>query len=170
MKLIETKTLGAAAASIEFTSIPQDFTDLVVFFSGRSNTAGGSYTAHFLRFNGATTNLSMIRLYGNGSVAGTDTDTKIVLTTPRGGSTANTFSSNSVYITDYAGSTAKSVSINQATENNAAEVLLDITAGLWSNTAAITTLTIVADSTFVLGSTASLYGVLKGSDGIVTTS
>jgi hypothetical protein len=43
MKLIESKTLGTAASSIEFTSIPQTFTDLVVLVSSRqTGDSGGS--------------------------------------------------------------------------------------------------------------------------------
>jgi hypothetical protein len=168
MKLIETKTLVSAAASIEFTSIPQTFTDLLLLVSARSTTASGSYTATFLRFNGSSSNLSQRRLYGNGSSVGSDNEANIIVTVPRAGATSNTFSSNTIYIPNYTGSTNKSVSIDNVTENNASLVLTDITAGLWSNTAAITTITLAADSTFVAGSTISLYGITKGSDGVTT--
>jgi hypothetical protein len=159
MKLIATQTLTSAQPDITFSAIPQNFTDLYVLFSGRSTTASGSYTANFLRFNGIATNLSMRRLFGSGSSVGSDNEANIIITTPRAGATANTFGSSAIYIPNYTGSTNKSVSIDQVTENNASEVLTDITAGLWSNTAAITSLTIAADSTFAAGSTASLYGI-----------
>jgi hypothetical protein len=46
-----------------------------------------------------------------------------------------------------------------------------LTAGLWNDTTAITSLTLVpAAGSFIAGSTVSLYKVTKGSDGIVTTS
>jgi hypothetical protein len=157
--LIDRRELTSAASSVSFENIPQTYTDLLVLFSGRSSTASGSYTANFLRFNGLSTNFSMRRLYGNGSVVGSDSEANVVVTSPRGGSTANTFSNNLIYIANYAASTNKSISLDQVTENNASEVLLDITSGLWSNTAPITSLLIAADSTLVSGSTISLYGV-----------
>jgi hypothetical protein len=45
-----------------------------------------------------------------------------------------------------------------------------ISAGLWSNTAAITSLTFLPESgtQFEIGTTISLYKITSGSDGIVT--
>ena len=85
-------------------------------------------------------------------------------------STANTFTNNQIYIPNYAGSTNKSVSIESVVENNSSDNMMNILAGLWSNTAAITTITFLPDANWVAGSTISLYGILKGTDGIVTTS
>jgi hypothetical protein len=82
--------------------------------------------------------------------------------------TSNTFSSTQVYIPNYAGSTNKSVSIDHVTENNATNAYFSgIVAGLWSNTAAITSVKILDQDggSLVAGSTASIYGILKGSGG-----
>ena len=171
MELIESKTLGTAAASIEFTSIPDTFTDLVLLVSLRGTTTQ-VYILAELTFNGSTTGFTSRGLEGNGSSASTYSNPHIYINAGNGAtSTANTFSSHSVYIPNYRGSTNKSVSVNGVLENNATTAYASIQAGLWDNTAPITSLAVkaLADQ-FVAGSTASLYGVLKGSDGIVTTS
>jgi hypothetical protein len=85
--------------------------------------------------------------------------------------TANTFGNIQIYFPNYAGSTNKSYSVDSVTENNETVAYQTILAGLWSNTAAITTATFTAESgNFAIGSTISLYKITKGSDGIVTTS
>jgi hypothetical protein len=167
MTLIETKTLGAAAASIEFTSIPQDGTDLVALLSQRNS---GDNVGVVLSFNtgGAYTRR---RLLGDGSATSSDTPTNDVLQSASV-FTANTFSNSSIYVPNYTGSTSKSYSVDTVTENNATTSYQALYAGLWDGTAAITTLKLTAGGgfNFVAGSTVSLYKVTKGSDGIVTTS
>jgi hypothetical protein len=171
MELIESKTLGAAAASIELTSIPQDGTDLVALISFRMTSTGGPTGGCYLRFNGNTSNYSMRRLFGNGSSAASDTDTAIVINQVGNTATANTFGSTSLYIPNYTGSTNKSTSHDDVSENNATAAFAAIVAGLWSDTAAITSLSVEGiGTTLVAGSTVSLYKITKGSDGIVTTS
>jgi hypothetical protein len=172
MKLIESKTLATAAASIEFTSIPQDGTDLVVLVSSRSD---GAFTSSELdiSFNGSTSNFTARYLYGSGSAAGSTTDTTLVGVSTGANATSNTFGNATIYISNYAGSTNKSISTDSVGENNATSAFQAIAATLWSQTAAITSLTLRLDSgarNFVAGSTASLYKITKGSDGIVTTS
>jgi len=172
MKLIETKTLGTAAASIEFTSIPQTFTDLVLVVSGRSTgslASGGSLLA--FRPNGSSSNLSRRSLTGDGSAASSASDTTIYGRIVPSDHTASTFGNSSFYIPNYTGSTNKSVSVDAVSENNATAARIELTAGLWSQTTAITSITILSESgNLDTGTTASLYGILKGSDGIVTTS
>ena len=64
---IASQTLGSAAASVTFSSIPQGYTDLVIVGNcGISNTG----TTLSLRFNGDTgTNYSETTISGNGSTA-----------------------------------------------------------------------------------------------------
>jgi hypothetical protein len=171
MTLIETKTLGTAAASIEFTSIPQDGTDLLVLASLRSTTTN-DFTG--IAFNGSKTNFSSRNLFGTGTAAQSNTRSDNIMPQTMNGSgfTANTFASSSIYIPNYTASTNKSFSVDSCLENNAAVTVLGLQAFLWSNTAAINSLTIEhgAASTLTAGSTISLYKITKGSDGIVTTS
>jgi hypothetical protein len=173
MKLIESKTLATAAASIEFTSIPQDGTDLVVLVSSRSD---GAFTSSEIdiAFNGSSSNFTARYLYGAGSGSGaTASDTTLVGVSSAASNTSNTFGNATIYIPNYAGSTNKSISTNSVGESNATAAYQAIAATLWSQTAAITSLTLRLDSgarNFVTGSSVSLYKITKGSDGIVTTS
>jgi hypothetical protein len=167
LTLIETKTLLSAAASIEFTSIPQDGTDLFLLASLRANN-GGIPNDTFFAFNGSSPTGRLI--YGTGGVAGSSA--AVLAISNGGGATSNTFSNISLYIPNYTSSSNKSFSVDSAMENNASESYQNIAAGLWSNTAAITSVRFTADASalYVIGSTISLYKITKGSDGIVTTS
>jgi hypothetical protein len=169
MKLIETKTLGTAAASIEFTSIPQTFTDLVILLSVRITNA--SVTAgHTMAINGSNVGFSYRSLSGNGSSATSYADNaKWLGETTADDSTADTFGNVSIYIPNYSGATNKTWSIDTVGENNATATRLEILAGLRTNTEAITTLTFESTPSYAVGSTFSLYGITSGSDGIVTT-
>jgi hypothetical protein len=170
MTLIETKTLPSAAASIEFTSIPQDFTDLLVLCAARSNQSGAFDNSTFL-INGSGG--SMRRLLGVGSSASSSSDANLTLEWTAASATADVFGSYSIYIPNYTSAVAKSISVDGVTENNATSAAAFILAGLSTSTAAVTTILFDAPGgagTFLTGSIFSLYGILKGSDGIVTTS
>jgi hypothetical protein len=172
MKLIATTTLSSAAPSIEFTSIPQDGTDLVIQASLRT-TQADFVTSVTIRFNGSTTDYSNRALLGaDGSIFSANYATTRQINTANGASsTSNTFSTHGVYIPNYTGSTNKSFSAEGATEQNGGYYETSIQANLWSNTAAITSLSLhSASGNFVAGSIVSLYKIAKGSDGIVTTS
>jgi len=175
MKLIESKTLGTAAASIEFTSIPQDGTDLYLAMSCRVD-GGGYYSNGAIRFNGNTgSNYTSRLLYGLGSSVGseaTTTDRLVYVYSTGVLATSNTFGNVGIYIPNYTSSAAKSVSIDNVSESNHTESIQAVTAGLWNQTAAITSITFLPQSgaNFLAGSIISLYKITKGSDGIVTTS
>ena len=168
MQLIETKTLATAAASIDFTSIPQDATDLMLFISARTTANDGVvWYDTKIEFNNNTSNLSTRVLYGTGSGVASITDaTSILLRVNSNLSTASTFGNAIIYVSNYAGSTNKSVSIDSVTAAFQA-----ITAALWADTAAITSVKATAKTgNLDVGTTISLYKITKGSDGIVTTS
>jgi hypothetical protein len=178
MTLIETKTLGTAQLAIEFTSIPQTYTDLYFVLSLRS-THSALYDRLTLYFNGVKTGTSYQSrtLDGNGSAASSTSRTSQATASLESAiqgtsSTSNTFTSTTLYIPNYTSATNKSFSSDSVTENNGAGAGQSIVAGLWSNTAAITSVGFSYFDIYNLsiGSTISLYGITKGSDGIVTTS
>jgi len=160
-----TVTVGSGgAATIDFASIPATYTDLLLKVStriGDSNT----WSDFLVSFNGITTNYSDRFLYGSGTSAasGTDSGAGLQTRTSTTANTASTFGNTEIYIPNYAGSNYKSASYDQVSENNATGAIVILTAGLWSNTAAITsiTLTPISSNNFVQYSTASLYGILK---------
>lgn len=164
MTLVSTVTLASAAASIDFTSIPQTGTDLYVLFSGRDS---GNISDMLITINSATTGFTHRSLSGSGASAssGSSTSNDIGKIDPSA-ATASTFSNVSYYIPNYAGSTNKSISVDGVTENNATAAIQQIVAGLWSNTAAITAISLKTQlTTMAAGTTASLYTITKGSGG-----
>jgi hypothetical protein len=173
MTLIETKTLGSAQSSIEFTSIPQDATDIIALVSLRADVASNETR---LRINSDTgSNYSSRRLGGSGSGSGvgstlTSTYFRSYVNVPSD-YTSNTFSNGHFYFTNYTGSAQKSITHDGVTENNSTEALQSIIAGIWTGTSAITSLLFFPSSgNFVSGSTISLYKILKGSSGGVVVS
>jgi len=162
-ELIASSTVGVlGAANIDFTSIPGTYTDLCILFSGRGVRVNAADDVK-IQFNNSTTGYSDRYLLGTGSAAssGSETLTGIYnLIIPASTTTASTFSNTMVYIPNYAGSTYKSVSIDVVTENNATAAYTNLIAGLWSNTAAITSVKITPDNANLAQySTAYLYGV-----------
>ena len=158
MQLIAKQTVGVSgAASVTFSDIPQTFTDLKVVMSTRSS---GTSSVQ-IQFNGSTSNRSNIRLYGNGSVTASFSGSDVFTYQNRSSYTANTFDSSEIYIPNYTSSNFKSISIDNVQENNATAVDMQLQAGLWSQTAAITSLGFFPDSsqTFVQFTELSLYGI-----------
>jgi len=158
-KLIQTITVGSGgSASIDFTSIPQTYTDLLVLYSARSARAAVGDDV-YIRFNGLSTNLSSRTLYGTGSATASYSDASVAYIGYAVGdtSTASVFSNGNP---NYVGSTNKSVSGDVVSENNATGATQQFAAGLWSSTAAITQLTIYClNGNFKQYSSASLYGI-----------
>jgi hypothetical protein len=165
MKLIQHITVGSGgAASITFSSVPATFTDLRIVISGRCSTTD---TAATLAFNTGGT-YTRRTLLGNGSAASSNTSA-VDFRISQSGDTASTFGNSEIYVPNYAGSATKSYSVDAVNENNATAAFQAITAGLWNQTAAITSVVLTPTSgNFAENSSATLYGILKGSDGITT--
>jgi hypothetical protein len=84
--------------------------------------------------------------------------------------TGNTFGNTSIYICNYSGNTNKPYSSEGVMETNANTSYLGIQSSLWSNTAPISSISIAPDTSadsLLAGTSVSLYGVKRGSDGIV---
>jgi len=161
--LIASSTVGAGgAASIDFTSIPSTYTDLVVKVSVRTNRAVIGSTLG-VKFNGSSTGYTAKAIEGSGSAASSFSSTSYVLggTVPGSSATASTFGNLEIYIPNYAGSNYKSVSSDAVQENNATQAYSDLAASLWSNTAAINQITLAEDTaaTIVQYSSIYIYGV-----------
>ena len=157
--LLERIELNASAASVTFANIPQTgYTDLKVVATARATTGGVGGVR--VNFNGVATNLSERQLEGNGASA-SSSSTSIGYAIVANGSTdtANTFSNCEIYIPNYTSSNNKSWSADYVSENNATTAYAGLTAGLWSQTAAITSVTLVMTNPFAANSTFSLYGL-----------
>ena len=162
--LISSVTVGSGgAATMSFSSIPSTYTDLVLYTSLRSTTTGNANDrAAIVTFNGSSTNYSARRLYAyDGTTTGSDTSSGIDIYYTGTTGTTSTFSNDLVYITNYAGSSNKSISVDNASEQNSAtKNWLALYAWLWSDSAAITSITLTPDAgNFAQYSTAYLYGI-----------
>ena len=160
---IASTTVETPQATVDFTSIPQGYTDLILVCSVRTVRTAGVDTV-FLRFNGDTTsgNYTGIRIIGDGSTASSASNqwTGFALI-PDSNTTANTFGSTIFYIPNYTSSNQKSVSVDSTGENNTTSSYMSLGAGKWSGTAAISSMSITGDGwPAVAGSTFTLYGVL----------
>ena len=164
---IATVTVGSGgAANITFSSIPQTYNDLKLIFSLREAASNGVVK---VTFNGSTTGYSAKQLVGaggsgvssNNNYTGGGTFWGAEGTSVISGFTDSTFSNCEIYIPNYTSSNNKSISADSVIENNASVSYVSLSAGLWSNSAAITSITIVqyTGNNFVQYSTATLYGI-----------
>jgi hypothetical protein len=166
MTLISAVTVGSGgASSIDFTSIPQTYTDLVILTSIRGNQDNG--ITYLLRFNNSTSGYSGKYLLKDSSeatpVSGNSQTDRLFLGVVGGATpTASTFSNDSIYIPNYTSSNNKSVSIDSAMENNSTMQWMSLSSGLWSNSSAITSITLYPNvNVWIQHSTAYLYGIVK---------
>ena len=172
-ELISSVTVGSGgASSIEFTSIPATFTDIAVKVSLRNDYGATYNTVLCYQFNSSTSGYTARSLYGTGSAAGSGSFTTLSVGgvnygrlgdggIPGTSQTSNTFLNGEMYIPNYAGAANKSFSYDYVPENNATNSYnIEMVAGLWSNTAAITSIKFAPyNGSFVQYSTAYLYGV-----------
>jgi hypothetical protein len=158
---IATVEVGSGgAANIEFTSIPATYDDLVIYASARGTRTGFPADDLIIQFNAVTTGYSGKRLFGNGTGITSDTQSDIRGFISDADSTSNAFGANMFYIPNYRGSTYKTVGIEMAAETNAANAPQGLFAGLWSNTAAITSIKMFGNNgNMVQYSTFYLYGI-----------
>lgn len=169
MKLIQTQTLSTTAASIEFTSIPQTFTDLVLLFSVRCNhtTTADSQFA----FNGSTSGFNTVILQATFPSKSTFNSGNRAFPIPGNDATASTFTSSSLYISNYATIGGKMFSVDHTRENNTTAATIEMTAGHWAGTGPITAVRLSVNSgSLIANSTISLYGITRSAAGTVTIS
>jgi len=157
---IATTTLGSAASTITFSSIPATYTDLKIVFTGTATASGDDL---LLRFNGDTgTNYSVTALQGNGATASSFRSTSIAFVYLAGSASMSTTipTFSEVDIFSYAGSTNKTLLAQYSGDFNGSGVT-NKTVGLWRNTAAITSVSLLLlATTFKVNTTATLYGIL----------
>jgi hypothetical protein len=157
-KPLATITLGSAASTITFGSIPGTYRDLVLFFI----TPVTASAEMLVRFNGDTaSNYSYVQMVGfsGGATSATNTTTGARV----GFSSASNATDNAfVSIMDYTATDKHKTLLIRGNSNQPtlAESTRAITAR-WANTSAITTLSVLITSgNFSAGSTFSLYGIV----------
>ena len=152
---IATTTLGSAANTITFSSIPATYTDLKIVWFGIQSTSQFRF-----RFNNDTaTNYSYNVLQGDGTSASSSrfaTQSFIYAST----SAAATYGAfMSIDVMSYAGSTNKTALVTTSRDLNGSGSV-DRGIGLWRSTAAINRVDLYLGSgNMNAGATATLYGI-----------
>lgn len=164
VKIAQVVVGSSNATTIDFTNIPNNYDDLLIAYSARTNRASEVVDNINIGFNGTTTNLTSRYLVGTGTAVVSSTSLNRFGGFATGASaTASTFGNTMVYIPNYAGSTNKSFSVDSVTETNGSQSYQIFSAGLWSQTAAVTSVAFTSNTSdsFVQHSTATLYGIKK---------
>ena len=168
--LISSNVLSSSAASVLFSSIPATYTDLVLRFSARAAT-DTSPSSMGIKLNADTGNNSAtyLRVTSGPSVVSLNRPTPDSgnylfdrFTDTASDETSNTFSNAEVYIPSYTASQSKPVSLFTVNEANVTTTLYspNIGAGLFANSAAITSITIMnLSGNMASGSSFYLYGI-----------
>lgn len=169
-KILHAEVGSGGASSIDFTSIPQIYTDLYIKLSARERDAG-DYVRFFLDINGTNSSISTLFVLGTGSAPSSSSGTNLVgHGINRYSSTAGVFGNVDIYIANYTKNANKAICVEGVEENDATAAYSSISAALWSNTTAISSISIVSPGNIAQYSSATLYGITAGSDGITTVS
>lgn len=155
---IATTTLGSAAATITFSSIPSTFTDLKLIIVATATIAAPDIE---VRFNGDTaTNYSRTRMAGLGSsVFNGQSSNQDRIPTDYTGLSTTIPSLYEFDIFSYTSSSNKTMFAKTSEDRNGSGDIF-LQAALWRNTAAITSITLLLSGyNYATGTTATLYGI-----------
>jgi hypothetical protein len=159
--LIASHTASGSTAQVDFNSIPQTYTDLLI----KTSTNDTSQNVLRIRFNSiSSSDYTQKVLRGTGSAAGSfsnagwDTLTSFAPSYNNDGTSY--FSNNEYYIPNYTSSNLKTISGDSVEEDNATAAYIILYAGLLNNTDAITSINLISQTNnFVANSTFYLYGI-----------
>lgn len=145
-------TLGANAVSVTFSSISGSYRDLFIVVQG-STTSGQNL---FVRFNSDSTasNYIFVSMSGDGSSTTSKTTTNGYINYWTNWDTAQ--NNTVVNIMDYAATDKHKIYLSR---NNSTAVGVEAVCGRWANTAAVTTVAVLAATNFASGTSFALYGV-----------
>jgi hypothetical protein len=162
---IATTTLGTASSTINFTSIPATYTDLRLVILPISPL--GSQNIRLQVNSDTATNYSYTKLFGTGSGGGSSqrltSQTNVNLIVNDGFDVVTKPCFYTVDFFSYAGSTFKTFLTTSNEEKNSGNANSSVgrSVALYRSTSAMTSINLFCDSTFDVGTTATLYGILK---------
>ncbi len=151
---INTQTISSTQTSITFSSIPSTYTDLVLILDTISASSGDDGR---LRFNGDTgSNYSSTQIFSNGTAVSNrnSNQTSMRLFNDL---YSTTRSIGIAHIMNYSNTNVSKTVLSRFGTGN---ISVGTFVGLWRNTAAITSLSVVhTGSGYASGSTFTLYGI-----------
>jgi hypothetical protein len=150
---ISTQTLGSAQSSVTFNSF-SGYTDLRIIM----NVTASSLVNGRMQFNADTgSNYSTTVLYGNGSSAASTRQSNQASIWLDNTNTGTNWCVTTIDIMNYSNSTTYKTAL---VRGNDAASQVDAHVGLWRNTAAITSITLLPSSgTYSTGSMFTIYGI-----------
>jgi hypothetical protein len=157
---IATQTLTIASGTIDFNSIPQTYTDIVIATNAKTTTSSGTPSIN-LRVNGDTSaNYSLTQMYGDGSSAASSrvTGQSFAYFSNIPNNSTNAWGSGIGSIMNYSNTTTFKTFLSRSDDvTNYAIARVN----LWRSTAAITSIQLYEGSAgvFAPGSTFTLYGI-----------
>jgi hypothetical protein len=167
-QLIASVTVGSGGAlSVDFTSIPQTYSDLVLKVSIRNTGTDGNVVINLnsLTFRADIGNArNLLGVSGGSAISQTGAGPGYSLYSNVNAHTANTFSSSEIYIPNYTSTNHKAMSSDSAQEDNSTDSIRGFLAILMTLTDPITFFSISSSSSatpFVENSTFYLYGIKK---------
>jgi hypothetical protein len=158
---IATTTLGSANNTITFSSIPNTYTDLRLVFVGATTAANDPY----IQFNGVTgSSYSQTSVSGDGASASATSSggytTRFSIPGGRQPS-ANVMWMWELDLFSYTSSTYKTGLFKVSMDKNGSGSV-NYAAGLFASSSAVSSISIlIPTTTYIAGSTATLYGILK---------
>jgi hypothetical protein len=162
---IQTVTAGSAVSILNFTSIPQTYTDLQLVASVRSVSVA-AFDQLLFTFNSNTSGVYSYKvLQGYSGAVSNGSNTGEFNASggyaPAANATSSVFSNTQIYISNYASANFKSFGVDATQENNSAtESVLHLRAGLFSSTTAISSIQCFLQSgNFAQYSSITLYGI-----------
>jgi hypothetical protein len=157
---LDKKTVGSAVSSVEFTTISNSYTHLVVQIDGTYTTADAVFG---IQFNGDTTAAySDTDFYANGSTAGSYEG--VNTTNIQAGwypypSSASDLGASKIYILNYANTSILKTTLEKSGMASGQGVYMRT--GRWNNTNAISSIKFTMSAgNFAVGTVFSLYGIL----------
>ena len=153
---LATITLGSNDSELVFSNIPSGYRDLILVINGSVNFAGPDST--LMRFNGDTgSNYSNVRMVGTGSAATSYSDTAAYAYI--GVETSSRLFTIITQIMDYSATDKHKTLLSRGNQDDG---WVTAFAARWANTAAITSVSVLANASgvvFYAGTTFSLYGI-----------
>lgn len=159
-------TVGTAVASVSFSNIPQNYTDLVIVTSAIANVTGADLFVTYFNGDNSGTTYSFTQLYGGGSGGG---GAGVQRTTNQNGfvigwlSTYNSteWSPSIFNIMNYSNTTTHKSILLKSGNSGTTGGSVDLSVGTWRNTAAITSIGMRTVNGYYIksGSTFGLYGI-----------
>lgn len=151
-------TLGSAASTVTFSSIPATYRDLVLISSVRLTTGGAAGSLLFRANGDSGNNYSWVYMLGNGALpaSASSVGVSIGVVGQAESSSTSSFGVGVAHFLDYSATDKnKTVLARADATSNGPQAWTT----RWANNAAITSLVISSAESMVAGSSFSLYGI-----------